>query len=87
MEYGNPDFVKYAEAYGAFGHRVESAEGLAPLLEHGIKTPGVHVIDCPVDYSENDRILNQAFLRAFGSRPQAMQKVLFKAATGHGPDA
>ncbi|MFW7266169.1 hypothetical protein, partial [Pseudomonas juntendi] len=26
--------------------------------EHCIKTPGVHVIDCPVDYSENDRILN-----------------------------
>ncbi|MBF8756676.1 hypothetical protein, partial [Pseudomonas guariconensis] len=36
----------------------ESAEGLLPLLEHCIKTPGVHVIDCPVDYSENDRILN-----------------------------
>ncbi|HFL7942776.1 TPA: hypothetical protein ACG5DM_005913, partial [Pseudomonas putida] len=37
---------------------VESAEGLLPLLEHCIKTSGVHVIDCPVDYSENDRILN-----------------------------
>ncbi|EKT4505245.1 acetolactate synthase large subunit, partial [Pseudomonas putida] len=58
LDYGNPDFVKYAEAYGANGHRVESAEGLLPLLEHCIKTPGVHVIDCPVDYSENDRILN-----------------------------
>jgi len=23
-----------------------------------ISNPGVHVIDCPVDYSENDRILN-----------------------------
>ena len=58
LDYGNPDFVKYAEAYGANGHRVDSAEGLLPLLEHCIKTPGVHVIDCPVDYSENDRILN-----------------------------
>ncbi|MEB6592736.1 thiamine pyrophosphate-dependent enzyme, partial [Pseudomonas asiatica] len=26
LDYGNPDFVKYAEAYGAKGHRVESAE-------------------------------------------------------------
>jgi len=56
--YGNPDFVKYAEAYGASGYRVESAGALLPLLEHCIKTPGVHVIDCPVDYGENDRILN-----------------------------
>ena len=26
LTYGNPDFVKYAESYGANGHRVESAE-------------------------------------------------------------
>ncbi|NND67695.1 MAG: acetolactate synthase large subunit, partial [Halioglobus sp.] len=58
LDYGNPDFVKYAESYGAHGHRVESAEGLAPLLEKCHSTPGVHVIDCPVDYSENDHILN-----------------------------
>jgi acetolactate synthase-1/2/3 large subunit len=58
LDYGNPDFVKYAESYGAFGHRVESAEGLSALLEHCHSTPGVHVIDCPIDYSENDRILN-----------------------------
>ena len=58
LDYGNPDFVKYAESYGANGHRVESAEGLAPLLEHCHSTPGVHLIDCPVDYSDNDRILH-----------------------------
>ena len=58
LDYGNPDFVKYAESYGAHGHRVESAAGLKPLLEHCHSTPGVHVIDCPIDYSENDHILN-----------------------------
>ncbi|HBO3183705.1 TPA: acetolactate synthase large subunit [Pseudomonas aeruginosa] len=58
LDYGNPDFVRYAEAYGAHGHRVDSAEGFLPLLERCLGTPGVHVIDCPVDYSENDRILN-----------------------------
>jgi len=63
VSYGNPDFVKYAEAYGAKGYRVESAGAFLPLLEHCIKTPGVHVIDCPVDYRENDHILNNA-LRA-----------------------
>lgn len=58
LSYGNPDFVKYAEAYGANGYRVESAAHLKELLAHCRDTPGVHVIDCPVDYSENDRILN-----------------------------
>ncbi|WP_145005560.1 acetolactate synthase large subunit [Pseudomonas oryzihabitans] len=59
LDYGNPDFVRYAESYGAFGHRVESAAAFAPLVQHCLDTPGVHVIDCPVDYSENDRILHQ----------------------------
>jgi len=59
LTYGNPDFVKYAEAYGANGHRVESAEQLPDLLRHCLDTPGVHLIDCPVDYSDNDRILNK----------------------------
>ncbi len=59
LTYGNPDFVKYAESYGAHGHRVESAEHLKELLAHCRDTPGVHLIDCPVDYSENDQILNK----------------------------
>jgi acetolactate synthase-1/2/3 large subunit len=59
LDYGNPDFVKYAESYGAIGHRVEAAEELLPLLENCYLASGVHIIDCPVDYSENDRILNR----------------------------
>ena len=58
LEYGNPEFVKYAESYGAFGHRVESSDSLSDILKHSLDTPGVHLIDCPVDYSENDEILN-----------------------------
>jgi len=58
LDYGNPDFVKYAESYGAQGHRVESAEQLAPLLKQCHDSEGVHVIDLPIDYSDNDRILN-----------------------------
>jgi acetolactate synthase I/II/III large subunit len=58
LTYGNPDFVKYAESYGASGHRATSAVHLTELLAHCRDTPGVHLIDCPVDYSENDSILN-----------------------------
>jgi len=59
LDYGNPDFVKYADSYGAFGHRVEHTDDLVPLLEKCLNSEGVHLIDAPVDYSENDRILNQ----------------------------
>lgn len=59
LDFGNPDFVKYAESYGASGHRVEKAEALLPVFEKCYSIPGVHVIDVPVDYSDNDRILNR----------------------------
>ncbi len=58
LTFGNPDFVKYAESYGASGYRAESAEHLRQLLVHTRDTPGVHLIDCPVDYSENHQILH-----------------------------
>jgi acetolactate synthase-1/2/3 large subunit len=58
LNYNNPDFVKYANSYGAIGHRVKSAQSLIPLLEDCLTTPGVHLIELPVDYSENDQILN-----------------------------
>jgi acetolactate synthase-1/2/3 large subunit len=58
LDYGNPDFVMYAQSYGANGYRIDSAESFLPLLKKCIREPGVHVIDCPIDYSENDFILN-----------------------------
>ena len=58
LEYGNPDFVKFAECHGANGYRVEKTEDFVPLLKKCHETPGVHVVELPVDYSENDHILN-----------------------------
>ena len=57
LEYGNPDFVKYAESYGASGHRVETADEFAPLLERCFRAGGVHLVEAPIDYSENQRVL------------------------------
>jgi len=57
LDYGNPDFVKYAQAYGAEGHRVESTEQLPVILKNCLDTPGVHLIEVPVDYSENEKVL------------------------------
>ncbi len=59
LDFGNPDFVRFAESFGAHGHRITRAGELAEVLESCHIANGVHVIDLPVDYSENDRILNQ----------------------------
>jgi len=67
LDFGNPDFVKYAESYGAAGHRLESAEQILPLLQKCQQEPGVHVIDVPVDYSDNDRILNREIKERSGA--------------------
>jgi acetolactate synthase-1/2/3 large subunit len=63
LSFENPDFVKYADAYGAKGYRIDNAEKLTETLESCLNSPGVHVIDCPVDYSENDKILNKDLQR------------------------
>jgi acetolactate synthase-1/2/3 large subunit len=57
LTYGNPDFVKYAESYGAAGHRVSSTDRLTTLLKEQLDSPGVHIVEVPVDYSENERVL------------------------------
>lgn len=57
LEFNNPDFVMYAESYGAKGHRVESTESFVPLIHQCYKDGGVHLIDLPVDYSENTKVL------------------------------
>ena len=57
LTFGNPDFVKYAEAYGARGSRVQATEELLPTLEAAFKAGGVHLVAVPIDYSENKRVL------------------------------
>jgi acetolactate synthase-1/2/3 large subunit len=56
IDFNNPDFVKYAESFGAKGYRVESAAELVPTLERAIADQTVVLIDCPVDYSENMKL-------------------------------
>ena len=57
MTFNNPDFVKYAESYGAKGHRVGRTEDLAPTLDAAFRAGGVHLVAVPIDYSENKRVL------------------------------
>jgi acetolactate synthase-1/2/3 large subunit len=57
LTFGNPDFVRYAESYGAKGWRVRAAADLAPTLEDAFAAGGVHLVAVAVDYSENVRVL------------------------------
>lgn len=57
LDFTNPDFVKYAESYGAHGHRVSSTEEFKQILEQAFEQGGVHIIDTPLDYSENKRVM------------------------------
>src|SRR3954462_3516559 len=44
MTFKNPDFVKYAEAYGVRGWRVNATEDLVVTLEQAFRLGGVHVV-------------------------------------------
>ncbi|MCU1467745.1 MAG: putative acetolactate synthase large subunit IlvB [Actinomycetia bacterium] len=51
--FGNPDFVAYAESFGARGYRIDAPDELLPTLRRALTDDTVSVIACPVDYSAN----------------------------------
>ena len=56
VRFNNPDFVKYAESFGAQGYRVDHASELLPILKEALSNDKVNIIDCPVDYTENIKL-------------------------------
>ena len=71
LTYGNPDFVRYAEAYGAQGRRVESADEVLTAVQDAILAGGVQVVEIPVDYSLDHSILNRNIPRLAREIPVA----------------
>ena len=59
IDFKNPDFIKYAESFGAKAYCVESAKDLIPTIRQAITDNTVVIIDCPVDYSENMKLTEQ----------------------------
>ena len=56
VKFGNPDFVKLAESFGALGYRVTAENELLPVVRDALKQKKPAIIDCPVDYSENIKL-------------------------------
>jgi acetolactate synthase I/II/III large subunit len=65
--FANPDFVAYAESFGAAGYRINSADQLLPTLKQALADDTVSVIACPVDYSANTDLI-----RSLGDLDEAM---------------
>jgi acetolactate synthase-1/2/3 large subunit len=59
VDFSNPDFVTYAESFGAHGYRVTGPGQLQGILKDALSQPTVSIIDCPVDYSENLKLTEQ----------------------------
>lgn len=64
LEYNNPDFVKYADSYGAAGHKVKTADEFIPLIHACFEKGGVHIIDAPIDYRENKKLFPEQLKNA-----------------------
>ena len=56
VDFENPDFVRYAESFGAKGYFIRAAAELLPTLKKALADDTVSVIACPVDYSENNKL-------------------------------
>jgi acetolactate synthase-1/2/3 large subunit len=59
VRFNNPDFVQYAESFGARGFRVQRTADLPTILEEALACDTVSIIDCPVDYRENIKLTEQ----------------------------
>jgi acetolactate synthase I/II/III large subunit len=59
VSFGNPDFVRFAESFGAKGYEIESASELLPTLRKALDDEAVSVIAVPVDYTENARLVER----------------------------
>jgi acetolactate synthase-1/2/3 large subunit len=75
LRFKNPDFVQYANAYGANGVKISKAREFLPTLRSALDAGGIHILDVPIDYAEN-RIFTRELERVSQESPA------LKAATG-----
>ncbi len=67
VEFGNPDFVAYAESFGIAGFRVGSSADLYPTLMRALDVPGPALVEVPIDYRENLRLTERLGALAGGA--------------------
>jgi len=65
-DFGNPDFVQLARAFGIAGYAVESAKDLLPTLRRALDLGGPALVAVPWDHSANEHI---ADAMTYGRQP------------------
>ncbi len=53
LSFGNPDWLKLAESFGWFGHKVENSKDLVNTLEKAFNEEGPSLVVVPIDYRES----------------------------------
>jgi acetolactate synthase I/II/III large subunit len=56
VQFGNPDFVAYAQSFGIAGFRADTAADLYPTLMRALEVDGPALVEVPIDYRENLRL-------------------------------
>jgi len=61
IDFGPVDPVKYAEAFGATGLRIEHPDQIATTLRKAFDTPGPVLVGVHVDYQQNVKLFEQVY--------------------------
>lgn len=56
VDFGPVDHVKYAEAFGATGLRIQHPDEISPTLRKAFDTPGPVLVEVHVDYRDNIKL-------------------------------
>lgn len=56
LEFGNPDFVQLAEAFGWNGFRCDDSARLQDVLNASFEAEGPSLVVVPIDYRENNKL-------------------------------
>jgi acetolactate synthase I/II/III large subunit len=62
---GPVDPVKYAEAFGAVGLMIRTADEIAPVMKKALDTPGPVIVGVHVDYRDNHKLFEMVHDNAF----------------------
>jgi acetolactate synthase I/II/III large subunit len=67
VEFGNPDFVAYAQSFGIAGFRPSTAADLYPTLARALDVDGPSLVEVPIDYAENLRLTERLGALSIGA--------------------
>lgn len=62
VDFGSQDFAKIAVGFGAHGHRISLRAEIPGILQEAKTKGGVHVVDVPVDYRENQGVMQEMMM-------------------------